>query len=122
MLAFAWPWLWLVLPLPWLAARLLPPAPPAPPSALRVPFFQALAPVTERPRVAAPGPWLRRLAWLVWLLLVTALARPRWIYPDHGLALYPYPLALALVLSVALAGLHWMRRQLPRHRPPGSAP
>ena len=46
---FAWPWLLLALPLPWLAARLLPPAPSQLDAALRVPFAAELSALAVLP-------------------------------------------------------------------------
>ncbi|NCT69173.1 MAG: VWA domain-containing protein [Rhodanobacteraceae bacterium] len=77
MLELAWPWLLVLLPLPWLAAWLLPRARGAIGSALRLPHPGfALPPQAER----SPVPRLRRVgALLAWALLVLAAARPQWL-------------------------------------------
>ncbi|MEW6221287.1 MAG: VWA domain-containing protein [Thermodesulfobacteriota bacterium] len=78
MIRLAWPWLLVALPLPWLAWRLLPPAPAVSPPALFAPFV--LAVFGDRPTTAARRRrWTRVLAALVWLLLVMAAARPQWL-------------------------------------------
>jgi Ca-activated chloride channel family protein len=81
MLTFAQLWIFALLPLPWLLRWLLPPRRPAR-VAVRVPFGNrlaaaasagALASRTTRRAARQAGPVL------VWLLLLTALARPQWI-------------------------------------------
>jgi Ca-activated chloride channel family protein len=77
MFEFAWPWLLLALPLPLLAAWLLPRARNAFAAALRLPHSGF-----ELPRAAdtSPVPPLRRLlALLAWALLAAAAARPQWL-------------------------------------------
>ena len=77
MLELAWPWLFLVLPLPWLAAWLLPRAKDATDAALRLPHAGFEWPAAMP---GSPVPTLRRgLALLAWLLLVLAAARPQWL-------------------------------------------
>ncbi|MBO9329256.1 VWA domain-containing protein [Achromobacter xylosoxidans] len=76
-------WLLAAAPLAWLAYRYLPPYVQAR-SALRTPFFDAMARLTgkspSRPGVQAG----RGQLWLnvaVWLLVLLALARPQWVEP-----------------------------------------
>ncbi len=76
-------WLLATAPLAWLAYRYLPPYVQAR-SALRTPFFDAMARLTgkspSRPGVQAG----RGQLWLnvaVWLLVLLALARPQWVEP-----------------------------------------
>ncbi|MGH8123564.1 MAG: VWA domain-containing protein [Rudaea sp.] len=77
MLEWAWPWLFAALPLPWLIARVLKPAPTQAGAALRLPIalsgFDAAAGGNPTAR------WKRILALLAWALLVSAAARPQWI-------------------------------------------
>ncbi|KZX58783.1 BatB protein [Halioglobus sp. HI00S01] len=78
MIELLWPWMLPLAPLPLLARRLLPPANSQEP-ALRAPFFQSwevLSSDSQRRRSTFPG---SLLIWLIWLLLVTAAARPMWI-------------------------------------------
>jgi len=79
-LSFLHPWLFLLLPLPLLARRLLP-ARPETDAALRVPFGDRIeAALAGSPvRAATRRPLRLAIPTLVWLLLITALARPQWI-------------------------------------------
>jgi Ca-activated chloride channel family protein len=83
MLSFIYPWFFLLVPLPWLVRRLLPEY-REPRSAVRAPFVGLLAVLSGqekggesslRPRVAMQ--WI--MLALVWLALVSALARPVWM-------------------------------------------
>ncbi len=77
------PWLLAAAPLALAAYRWLPPYVQRR-SALRVPFFDAVATITGQ-APSRPGVRVRRgQLWLnvaVWLLLVLALARPQWVEP-----------------------------------------
>jgi Ca-activated chloride channel homolog len=78
MIHFAWPWIALMLPLPWLARRMLPPAPSSP-SALLVPWTQELDALADASSVRRPG---RLVFWpmlLLWLALIGAGMRPQWV-------------------------------------------
>ena len=83
MLQFALPWLFLLLPLPWLMRRVLPEYRESRP-AVRVPFMDLLRRLTGQ-QGDQGAPTIRRLRFqwvmlgLVWLALVTALARPQWL-------------------------------------------
>lgn len=83
MLQFALPWLFLLLPLPWLMRRVLPEYRESRP-AVRVPFMDLLRRLTGQ-QGDQGAPTIRRLGFqwvmlvLVWLALVTALARPQWL-------------------------------------------
>lgn len=96
---FAWPWLLLALPLPWLAARLLPPAPSQLDAALRVPFAAELSALAggaardRRPRIGG-------LTALAWLLLCLAAARPQ----ELGEPQQPPHSGRNLLLAVDLSG------------------
>jgi Ca-activated chloride channel homolog len=83
MLEFAWPWMFLLLPLPLLVWRALPPY-RARQASIQIPFFERLAGATgQTPQRGAVV--LRRratqmgVAILIWILVVTALARPQWV-------------------------------------------
>ncbi len=95
---FAWPWLLTALPLPLLAARLLPRARMPLPAALRFPFYGALQQSLARP--ARRQSRLRLLlAALAWLLLVLAAARPQWIGETLHLPVSGRSLMLAVDIS-----------------------
>lgn len=97
---FAWGWLLLLIPLPWLAQWLLPPARSASP-ALRVPWSSA-----QLHKVADGGSGLRRglsigvLAWLGWMLLCVAAARPQ----VYGEVQHPPASARGLMLALDTSG------------------
>lgn len=77
MIQLAWPWMLLALALPWLVARVLPPAPPRG-AAVFVPVAAQLADTDTRSPPGAAR--LRALLWaLAWIALVLAAARPQWL-------------------------------------------
>lgn len=82
MLTFLYPWLFLLLPLPWLIGHFLPLHSPQGP-ALRVPFFHRLRSAMAGGAVSGViQPWKRLLLpSLIWLAILTALARPQWLEP-----------------------------------------
>jgi Ca-activated chloride channel family protein len=96
MIHFLWPWLFLLLPLPLLARRWLPPA-PHPGGALRLPF-RLEPPSTGGPHPRHIAPRLLP-AWLIWLLLLTAAARPQWLDPSAPLRTTGRDLMLAVDIS-----------------------
>jgi Ca-activated chloride channel family protein len=100
-IVFDWPWLFLAAPLPWLVRRLLPPAPPAAEAALRLPFYAELSVRQTAPRGGSRA--RRLLPWLVWLLLLSAAARPQWLGPPQELPLAGRDLMLAVDLSGSMA-------------------
>ena len=78
MLEFDWPWAFAGLLLPLLAWRLLPRAPDAGGTALRMPFYAVVVAVAGQ----ASGSGLRARVWLpalAYLLLCVAAARPQWV-------------------------------------------
>lgn len=80
MIEWLWPAILLLAPLPWLFRRFVP-ASRSHQQALRVPFFREWLELKENHRSSAtsrPGVSLAAL-WLIWLLLLIALARPVWI-------------------------------------------
>lgn len=97
-LQLAWPWLLITLPLPLLAAWLIPPASDKPRSALRVPFFAALKARTER-RQSVRSRSRLLLATLAWTLLVIAASRPQWVGEPLNLAISGRDLMLAVDIS-----------------------
>ena len=81
MLTFAHLWIYALLPLPWLLRAILPPHRTSQ-VAVRVPFGDRLrAAHAERGSVsrAAKGVSGHIVAALIWVLLLTALARPQWL-------------------------------------------
>ncbi len=75
---FSFIWAFLFLPLPFIVALLLPPAPTNNKSALRVPFFKNIQTKLKTKRKSRSLSRLL-LALLAWVLVVTAAARPQFI-------------------------------------------
>jgi Ca-activated chloride channel family protein len=99
MMTFAWPWVLAAVVLPLLARLWLAPAPPRLGKALRMPFYRDLADA-GRGASGRMTRWRRMLAWLAWVLLVVAAARPQWLGD-------PVPLPVAgrdLMLAVDVSG------------------
>jgi Ca-activated chloride channel family protein len=77
---WAWPWIALLAPLPWLVRRLAPPA-NSQRVAVRAPFFAEWRQLSESQAAGTAGGSLVTLVLLclLWLLLLTAAARPTWV-------------------------------------------
>jgi Ca-activated chloride channel family protein len=101
MIQLAWPWIWLCLPLPWLLARVLPPAKPQG-AALFLPFATRLS---ASAAVGTPtAPRLRTLALvLIWVLLVGAASRPQWLGDPQPVPTSGRRLLLAVDVSRSMA-------------------
>ena len=79
MFEFAWPWIFALLPLPWLMRILLPAADSGEP-ALKVSFLGDLEQLARRRARANLPTWRQQAPFiLLWLLLLTAAARPQWL-------------------------------------------
>lgn len=77
MLELYWPWFLLALPLPWLAAWLLPRAKTVEQGVLHLPHVGV---TLEDSAVGGMMPrWIRVLGFLAWTLLLLAAARPQWL-------------------------------------------
>lgn len=99
MIHIAWPWLLLLAPLPWLAARWLPPASNAQ-FALRVPFFREVSAVSDGAQsLVRSSTGQRWPAILIWFLLLVAAARPQWLGEPIALPLTGRDIMLAIDLS-----------------------
>src|SRR5258706_14718750 len=97
MLEFAWPLAALAGILPWLVARLVPPAGPLA-APLRVPFLRAARKWQQA--AGRAGPRLRHaLAIAAWLALVVAACRPQWIDAPAGVPASGRSMLVALDLS-----------------------
>jgi Ca-activated chloride channel family protein len=95
---FAWPWLLFALPMPWLARMLLRPA-RSTAAALKVPYgerLDAIAGATGGPHVGG----VRALAWIAWIFLCVAAARPQ----ELGAVTRPPQAGRDLMLAVDLSG------------------
>lgn len=99
MLQIDWPLAWLALPLPLLVYYLLPARAAGQEAALRVPFIDdfRLSQQTTRPRLRLS--WVKWLALLAWLLLVTAASRPQWLGDTISIDVSGRDLMMAVDLS-----------------------
>lgn len=82
-IAFAWPWAWLMLLLP-LAGRYLLPQDRELKEHVRVPFLPEL--IDELKLDSQPvktGRFSNLIFWIIWILLVCALARPEYLTPPQ---------------------------------------
>lgn len=93
---FAWLWLLALLPLPLLVRYLLPRAAHSGLRALRVPWYGRVSGASGE---AVRQPWLHGLAWLAWVLLVVAAARPQWVGEIVSLPVTGRDLLLAVDIS-----------------------
>lgn len=103
MITFQWLWAFAVLPLPLLARWLLPAAPTPKAGALKVPFFRDLADAGLAGGRGGRGLWRALALGLVWLLLVTAAARPTYVGPPIAVPVEGRDLMLAVDLSGSMA-------------------
>lgn len=92
MLQFALPWLLLLIPLPIIARRCLPSSYLKQSAALKIPFFNALQAIAEKPYHSSKKRIISLrecFAYFIWLLLVVAAAAPQWVgatmsFPQSG--------------------------------------
>jgi Ca-activated chloride channel family protein len=101
MIHLAWPWMLLCLPLPWLLARLLPPAPPGG-AALFLPFAAQLSAAAAPASPVWPR-WRALLLALLWVLLVLAAMRPQWLGEPQPVPTTGRRLLLAVDVSGSMA-------------------
>lgn len=99
MFELASPWILLILPLPWLIWFFMPRAVVHLPSALKIPFFKALMGMVENNQRYLAQQKRLILFFLAWILIVLALAGPRWIGEPQPLAREGYNIMLALDIS-----------------------
>lgn len=99
MFELALPWVLLGLPVPVLLWFLLPQASLHVTSALKVPFYNDIARVIVHETHAFSTFKKAGLCFLIWALILIALAGPRWVGPPIPLAREGYNLMLALDLS-----------------------
>jgi Ca-activated chloride channel family protein len=113
-LDLAWPWLLLILPLPFLAARLLPRAHNSIGAALHLPHLGLALPQQAD---MSPVPRLRRnLALLAWALLALAAARPQWLGAPEDVPRSGRDLLLAIDTSgsMSIEDMQLAGMQVPR--------
>ncbi len=80
MFEFVWLWVLWLLPLPWLIRRLRPVKEEVQQGALYIPFADELRMASENGKpVNSSNGLLLALAWIAWMLLLLAAARPQWL-------------------------------------------
>lgn len=116
MFEFVWPWVFLLAPLPWLLRLVLPPADSGE-AALKVAFLDELEGLSgRRARLRLPG-WRQQAPFvLIWLLLLTASARPEWVGEPLPLPTSGRDLLLAVDVSGSMeyADMHWQGETISR--------
>lgn len=99
MFELALPWVLVALPLPWLIWFFVPRASPQLPSALKVPFFNAMVGVVDGVKFGKPRSSNITGLFFVWFLVLVALAGPRYVGEPRPLVREGYNIMLALDIS-----------------------
>jgi len=99
MIQFEWPWLALLIPLPWVLRRFLPALAPTEEAALHIPFMDEFLMARSGTIQIKQNQWLSWFAFLAWLLLLVATARPQWLGEPVELPVSGRNLMLAVDLS-----------------------
>ncbi|MEJ2610401.1 MAG: VWA domain-containing protein [Candidatus Thiodiazotropha sp.] len=102
MISLDWPWVLAALPLP-LFMRWLPPAHPRQSKALQLPFYQQLPGLASGFVGAGPNRLRMVLAWLAWILLVLAAARPQWLGEPINLPMSGRDLMMSVDISGSMS-------------------
>lgn len=102
MLEISWPWAFLALPLPVLARRLLPPAETSTGAVMQVPTVAAFQMFRGDSSGNRDRRWHFWLALVAWVLLVTAVSRPRWLDEPIEIPVNGRDLMLAVDLSESM--------------------
>jgi Ca-activated chloride channel family protein len=116
MFEFAWPWIILLAPLPWLL-RLLLPAADSGEAALKVSFLGELEGLAGRRARANLPAWRQQAPFaLLWLLLLTAAARPEWVGEPLPIPASGRDLLIAVDVSgsMAYADMRWQDEEVDR--------
>ncbi len=93
------PWILILLPLPFLLWYLLPRAKVKLPTALKIPFFEAMVGIVEQEKRSISAQSLLLIPALIWMLLVIALSGPRWVGEPRPVEREGYNIMMALDLS-----------------------
>ena len=113
MFEIALPWVLVLLPLPWLIWFWLPRSELKLPAALKVPFFNAMVGIVENEKHHIAKQNKMTLLFLIWSLLLLALAGPRWVGEPQPLAREGHNIMLVLDISGSME----MRDMLLHGRP-----
>lgn len=99
MFELANPWVLLLSPLPVLFWYLMPRAKIQLPAALKVPFFAAMMDIADQEKRSVSAQYSLMIPTLIWLLIVFALAGPRWIGAPKPVEREGFNIMMALDLS-----------------------
>lgn len=99
MFEIAYPWALILIVLPLFFWYFLPKAAVKLPAALNVPFFAAMEHITEQEQLSFKTQFSLIMPFLIWSLLIIALAGPRWVGEPKPLVRDGYNLMMALDLS-----------------------
>lgn len=96
-----WPWVFLAAPLPFFIRWLAPRAKEASLSALKIPFFKGLVSQLDIEEKKTKAWWAKSssVLMLIWVLLLLALAGPRWVGRFEPIAREGHNIMLALDIS-----------------------
>ena len=97
------PWILILLPLPLLLWYILPKAENKLSVALKIPFFNHLSTVVTKEKYCSNKPTKISLFFLIWTLLLLALANPRWVGAPISLTREGHHIMMALDLSPSMA-------------------
>ncbi|QMT58757.1 VWA domain-containing protein [Legionella sp. PC997] len=99
MFELANPWVLILIPLPLIFWFLMPRAKVQLPTALKVPFFADMVRIADLEKRSVSAQYLLLTPAIIWLLLVVALAGPRWIGPPKPISREGFNIMMALDLS-----------------------
>ncbi|NQD91829.1 VWA domain-containing protein [Pseudomonas sp. CrR25] len=116
MFEFTWAWIFLLAPLPWLL-RLLLPAADSGEAALKISFLDELEALAGRRARARLPAWRQQAPFaLLWLLLLTAAARPEWLGEPLPMPASGRDLLVAVDVSGSMeyADMYWNGEEVSR--------
>lgn len=93
------PWVLVLIPLPVLIWFVIPRANAKLPTALNVPFYQAMTAIVDQEKRSISAQSLLVVPALIWILLVFALAGPRWVGEPRPVVREGYNVMMVLDLS-----------------------
>ena len=100
MFDLAMPWVLLLLPLPYFIKRFAPTATVLGSTALKIPFYQKLYPLTSKPSHAVLANRTKQiLAYTAWCLLILAISGPQWLGESIEISRSGRNLMLAIDIS-----------------------
>ena len=99
MFELAMPWALVMIIVPWVLWLLLPKAKESPKSALKVPFYLAISNLIANKTYLLGKKSQITILYLIWVLLVLALAGPRWVGAPLPVERDGYNIMLALDIS-----------------------